>query len=97
MNSSDAVQAIRERLDTIRHASAHYLADHPDPDEADHRLWNDAGEMGSALTAVIDLHIDSEDDGLCTGCGFDSYEELRLWPCRTIFAVAAALGCGEQT
>lgn len=90
----DLLAAFKARHDLVRqHMTAHYNEDRPD--FGVDPLFNDAGELGGAVQAVLDLHAPeahplAPEDVKCKGCG--THATYTTWPCATVRAMASALG-----
>lgn len=87
---------IRARLDTVRRHMTDHM-DAPDYDSVD-PLFNDAGELGRAVTAVLDLHEpqlispSNPAEGLfCERCVGKGLEPFSDYPCPTVTAIASSL------
>ncbi|WP_092929282.1 hypothetical protein [Actinopolyspora alba] len=52
--------------------------------------------MSSAVHAVIDLHVPTDDGRYCDACGLDRDEGPTPWPCPTVRAIADALLIGTE-
>jgi hypothetical protein len=89
---SDLDTKLRDRLNLVRKD----MQDHYDEiDDCVSPLFNDAGELGAAVQAVLDLHapkahpLDPEYKS-CVGC--ETHVTRSDWPCATVRAVAGGFG-----
>lgn len=91
---TDLTAAFKARHDLVRqHMTAHYNEDRPD--FGVDPLFNDAGELGGAVQAVLDLHAPEAhplalNDVRCKGCA--THVTFAQWPCATVQVMARALG-----
>lgn len=89
---TDLDARLRYRLQLVRKD----MSDHYDEiDDCVSPLFNDAGELGAAVLAVIELHTPKShplapEDRSCVGRG--THVTRTDWPCATVRAVAEAFG-----
>lgn len=86
---------LKARMDVVRQ----HMTEHRDSDDrldfGVDPLFNDAGELGGAVLAVLDLHAPeahplAPTDLKCKGC--NTHVTFTHWPCATVQAIAEKLG-----
>lgn len=100
MPNEGLLAQMKARFDLVRT----HMTEHRDSDDridfGVDPLFNDAGELGGAVQAVLDLHAPeahplAPNDLKCKGC--NTHVTFTHWPCATVTAIAEKLGVAVRS